>query len=124
LIRAFIREYPLNFRTQVMAVTITAPCNIKSYKSFTLIPSDVRYEMGVVGEMPLEFSFTFLDTPCDCYQYFYFTVKDLTTGLDISQTQKFLRDHFNHFPVGSNAGSISYPRLIVSTHNLADIGTY
>lgn len=48
--------------------------------------------------MPLEFSFTFLNTPCKIYQYFYFTVKDLQTGLDISTTQKFIALDFDQFP--------------------------
>lgn len=67
VIRAYLREFPANFRTQAITATISAPCNIHDYRSYLKIPSDVRYEMGVVGEMPLEFSFTFLDWPCNVW---------------------------------------------------------
>lgn len=73
--------------------------------------------------MPIEFSFTYLDPLCKVWQNFYFTVKDLTSGLDISKTQTFIRLNFDKFPQGSD-GNNSYPRLIVLSHDLNHIGTY
>ena len=73
-----------------MKVTITPPCNIVSYKVFTPIAKDIRYVIGLFDAMPLEFSFTFLNTPCDLWQSHWFTVTDITTGIDITKTQNFL----------------------------------
>ena len=89
-IKVYIKEAPSIFWDIPMAVTITGPCNIVSYKVFKTIPADTRYVIGLFQDMPLEFSFTFLNTPCDLWQWHWFTVTNIETGQDISTTQKFL----------------------------------
>jgi hypothetical protein len=88
-IKVYIKEAPTIFWLLPMKVTITPPCNILSYKVYKTIP-ETRYVIGLFEEMPLEFSFTFLNYPCDLWQFFWFTVTDLSSGLDISTTQNFL----------------------------------
>ena len=127
-IKVYIIDAPSIFWNLPMAVQITGPCNIVSYKVFKTIPADTRYVIGLFQDMPLEFSFTFLNTPCDLWQWHWFTVTKITrdpvtnieTYQDISTTQKFLSIQQDEFPVAVP----KYPRLVVQSHVIADRGTY
>jgi hypothetical protein len=46
-IKVFIIDAPSIFWNLPMAVTITGPCNIVSYKVFKTIPADTRYVIGL-----------------------------------------------------------------------------